>query len=222
SFQNDLGLSDGDLAIRVGGAANRELFEYYAQQAEASGSASRQSLLDETTHVIYEGNDLHPVLSHLGRDAAARRFLAAPLLVCTVDHLVPATEGLRGGRQIVPMLRLMSGDLVLDEPDDFDLSDLPALARLVHWAGLLGARVLLSSATLPPALIQGLFQAYLQGRRWFQINRGARPSEAPAICCLWFDEFAQRHADCSDAEQFGQAHHGFAQQRARKLGEQAV
>ena len=33
------------------------------------------------------------------------------------------------------MLRLMSSDLVLDEPDDFDQSDLPALTRLVHWAG---------------------------------------------------------------------------------------
>jgi len=55
-----------------------------------------------------------------------------------------ATENQRGGRQIAPMLRLMSGDLVLDEPDDFDIADLPALTRLVHWAGLLGMRVLLS------------------------------------------------------------------------------
>lgn len=221
-FQKDLGLPDDELAIRVGGAASRELFEYYAQLAEDSGSASRQSLLDETTHVVYDGDDRHPVLDHLGKDAGVRRFLAAPLLVCTVDHLTPATEGLRGGRQIVPMLRLMTGDLVLDEPDDFDLSDLPALARLVHWAGLLGARVLVSSATLPPALIQGLFMAYLEGRRWFQRNRGARPSEAPSVCCLWIDEFAQTHADCPDTERFGQAHQVFAENRARRLGEQAV
>ncbi|WP_345797257.1 type I-F CRISPR-associated helicase Cas3f [Castellaniella sp. MT123] len=222
SFQKDLGLPDDELAIRVGGAASRELFEYYAQLAEDSGSASRQSLLDETTHIVYEGDDRHPVLDHLGSDAGVRRFLAAPLLVCTVDHLTPATEGLRGGRQIVPMLRLMTGDLVLDEPDDFDLSDLPALARLVHWAGLLGARVLVSSATLPPALIQGLFTAYLEGRRWFQRNRGVRPSEAPAVCCLWVDEFAQTHADCPDKEGFSQAHQAFAAKRAQRLVEQAV
>ena len=92
-------------------------------------------------------------------DPQVRSLLAAPLLVCTIDHLTPATESERGGRQIAPMLRLMSGDLVLDEPDDFDINDLPALTRLVHWAGLLGARVLLSSATLPPALVQGLFEA---------------------------------------------------------------
>ncbi|MGB3425503.1 MAG: type I-F CRISPR-associated helicase Cas3f [Castellaniella sp.] len=222
SFQKDLGLSDDELAIRVGGAANRELFEYYAQQAEDSGSASRQSLLDETTHIVYEGNEHHPVLDHLGKEAGVRRFLSAPLLVCTVDHLTPATEGLRGGRQIVPMLRLMTGDLVLDEPDDFDLADLPALARLVHWAGLLGTRVLVSSATLPPALIQGLFTAYLEGRRWYQRNRGVRPSEAPAVCCLWVDEFAQTHADCPDEGSFSQAYQTFAAKRAQRLGEQAV
>lgn len=222
SFQRDLGLSDDELAIRVGGAANRELFEYYAQLAEDSGSASRQSLLDETTHIVYEGNDHHPVLDHLGRDAGVRRFLAAPLLVCTVDHLTPATEGLRGGRQIVPMLRLMTGDLVLDEPDDFDLSDLPALTRLVHWAGLLGARVLLSSATLPPALVQGLFAAYLEGRRWFQRNRGVRPAEVPVVCCLWIDEFAQTHEDCPDVGRFAQAHQAFVATRAQRLGEQTV
>ena len=39
-FQNDLQLSDEQLAIQVGGAASRALFEYWEQQAEATGSAS--------------------------------------------------------------------------------------------------------------------------------------------------------------------------------------
>ena len=88
----------------------------------------------------------------------------------------------------------MSGDLVLDEPDDFDINDLPALTRLVHWAGLLGSRVLLSSATLPPAFVQGLFEAYRSGRTHFHHNRGEQPSAAerpPEICCAWVDEFSR-------------------------------
>lgn len=147
-------------------AASRALFEHFEAQAEATGSASRQDLVNEFAQVQgIEGNeDAHPLLSRVTRDAKVRQLLAAPILVCTIDHLVPATESQRGGRQIAPMLRLMSSDLVLDEPDDFDLADLPALGRLVHWAGLLGARVLLSSATLAPALVQGLFEAYLAGR----------------------------------------------------------
>ncbi|MBS76945.1 MAG: type I-F CRISPR-associated helicase Cas3 [Variovorax sp.] len=221
-FQKDLGLNDEQLAIRVGGASSRALLEYWERQAEATGSASRQSLLDEGGQVLFEGDDRHPLLERLSDDAQVRSLLAAPLLACTVDHLMPATESLRGGRQIAPMLRLMTGDLVLDEPDDFDMADLPALVRLVHWAGLLGTRVLLSSATLPPALVEGLFQAYCVGRAIFQCNRGERPTEPVNICCLWVDEFHQAAQDCPDASGFRDAHAAFVEKRAAKLAQAEV
>ncbi|MFM2067099.1 MAG: hypothetical protein RLZZ584_2008 [Pseudomonadota bacterium] len=226
AFRDLLGLGDDDLAIRVGGSASRDLFEHHERQAEASGSASRQALLDEDSHVVFEGNaDAHPLLGRVMRDPQVRALLAAPLLVCTIDHLTPATESQRGGRQIAPMLRLMSGDLVLDEPDDFDIADLPALTRLVHWAGLLGARVLLSSATLPPALVQGLFEAYRNGRQHYRRNRGAPGGgrgPAPEIACLWFDEFHQAQASCTDPAAFEAAHLAFATRRHGRLGQEAA
>lgn len=222
SFRNELQLSDDAVAIRVGGAANRELFEHYEQLAEQSGSASTQALLAEDAGVVFEGNIAHPLLQRLSHDPKIHKLLAAPLLVCTIDHLVPATESQRGGSQIAPMLRLMSGDLVLDEPDDFDIDDLPALARLVHWAGLLGSRVLLSSATLAPALVQGLFEAYLDGRRKFQRNRGERPGTAPEVCCMWVDEFDQSRHDCGDGDTFTSHQLDFARLRHARLAKEAV
>jgi CRISPR-associated endonuclease/helicase Cas3 len=221
AFRSMLGLGDDDLAVRVGGSASRALFEYHEQQAEATGSASSQKLIEEDTHVRYDGDiEGHPLLRRAVADPDVRKLLVAPLLVCTIDHLTPATESQRGGRQIAPMLRLLSGDLVLDEPDDFDLADLPALTRLVHWAGLLGARVLLSSATLPPALVQGLFEAYRNGRQHHNANCGARPGGAdipPAVCCAWIDEFHQQAMDCPDGPGFEQAHTQFAQRRHGEL-----
>jgi CRISPR-associated endonuclease/helicase Cas3 len=148
AFQKLLAFGEEELAIRVGGSASRELFSYYEAKAEASGSASSQGLIDEEANVLYEGNiEDHPLLKRATQDLQIKRLLLAPVLVCTIDHLTPATESLRGGRQIAPMLRLLSGDLVVDEPDDFDIDDLPALTRLAHWAGMLGCRVLFSSAT---------------------------------------------------------------------------
>jgi len=221
SFQRNLGLDDDVLAILVGGNANRALFEYYEEQAENTGSASQAELLPENSYVQFEGNDQHPLLQRLTHNPTVRKMLAAPLLVCTVDHLMPATESLRGGCQIAPMLRLFSGDLVLDEPDDFDIDDLPALTRLVHCAGLLGSRVLLSSATLPPALVEGLFLAYRDGRRWFAHNCSPRPEESPHICCLWVDEFSQQHRDCADTEHFRTAHLDFVEKRVQLLKQQS-
>lgn len=231
AFQQLLQLGEEHLAIRVGGSASRALFEHFEQQAETGGSASTQSLLldDGDEGSVEFGGDTaglderHPLLARALHDPQVRNLLIAPLLVCTIDHLTPATESLRGGRQIAPMLRLLSGDLVLDEPDDFDLADLPALTRLVHWAGLLGSRVLLSSATLAPALVQGLFLAYRAGRMAYQRHRGSRPdgSAPPDIACLWLDEFAQQAAPCPSPEAFEQQHQRFVAQRCERLAEVA-
>jgi|TARA_B100000749_G_scaffold95689_1_gene73099 CRISPR-associated endonuclease/helicase Cas3 len=213
AYRQRLALGEQDLAVMVGGAAVRELYEHKLR----NGSESAAPLLPEWQHVHFEGSMVDGPLSRwLAESPATQRLLHAPLLACTIDHLMPATEGTRGGQQIAPMLRLMSSDLVLDEPDDFGLEDLPALARLVNWAGMLGSRVLLSSATLPPALIQGLFEAYLAGRRQYQANRG-QPGRPLAVCCAWFDEFAPSAGEHGDADSFLLQHQAFVSQRLGKL-----
>ncbi|RPE79790.1 type I-F CRISPR-associated helicase Cas3f [Vulcaniibacterium tengchongense] len=222
SYRRDLRLDEDELAVLVGGAANRALFEFHERQAEADGSASAQSLLEEDSHVLYEGDVArHPLLSRALADAEIRKLLSAPLLVCTVDHLAPASESLRAGRQIAPLLRLMSSDLVLDELDDYDMDDLPALARLVFFAGMAGARVVLSSATMPPALVQGMFRAYQAGRRQYRRNRGADGGRAEApveVPCLWVDEFGEPSVrPCIDAAAFIEAHGRFVEHRIRQL-----
>lgn len=222
SYENDLDLEPGaEVATLVGGQANRDLFAYYENQAATCGSASTQSLLEEDSHVFYEGTEAdHPMLSRAMADRNIKRLLSAAILVATVDHIVPATESLRGGRQIAPMLRLMSSDLVLDELDDYALEDMPALTRLVYWAGLLGTRVVLSSATLPPALVTGMFLAYRAGRKQYLRNRGTHGGEAdpvPDIPCLWVDEFACQTNTHSNGQAFRAAHQHFVGQRVRKL-----
>lgn len=221
SYRRDLYLGDHELAIRVGGSDSGLLQEYYEAQHEAHGSASVQNLIDEDSHVFYEGQvEGHGLLDKAMDDAHIRAMLSAPLLVCTIDHLMPATEAQRAGRQIAPMLRLMSGDLVLDELDDFDLGDLPALTRLMHWAGMLGTRVLLSSATLPPALVTGMFHAYRAGRQQYRRNRGEPTSASLSkneVACLWVDEFVPVASICADAEAFIEQHIKFVANRVAAL-----
>ncbi|MDF9619955.1 type I-F CRISPR-associated helicase Cas3f [Pseudomonas entomophila] len=221
SYRHDLHLGNDELAIRVGGSDSGLLQAYFEAQHERHGSASIQNLIDEDSHVFYEGNtDGHGLLGKAMGDPHIRAMLAAPLLVCTIDHLMPATEAQRAGRQIAPMLRLMSGDLVLDELDDFDLNDLPALTRLMHWAGMLGSRVLLSSATLPPALVTGMFHAYRAGRQQYRRNRG-EPLHALQpqidIPCLWVDEFSTLDFDCGSADTLAEQHALFVSRRVCAL-----
>jgi CRISPR-associated endonuclease/helicase Cas3 len=234
ALRERMGLGTDELAVMVGGSAVRALHEHNKKQStqanatenslESAGSESAHDLLPSNTHVQYD-NTLHPgpLSEYLGgkdpKKQAAQQLLHAPVLVCTVDHLMPACEATRGGHHIVPMLRLLTSDLVLDEPDDFGIEDLYALTRLVHWAGLLGSRVLLSSATLPPAMIQGLFAAYLAGRQSFQQNRG-QPGLAASVCCAWFDENGAAHSEHANEASYLQSHSAFVQKRVTQLAAQ--
>ena len=225
-YRDRLKLGPENVAILAGGAATQKIYEAKQEPDSSSLSADEHTLLAEDAVVEYEGEGagfqlLQQLLPDNQKDRA-RNLLEAPLLCCTIDHLVPATESLRGGRQILPLLRLLSGDLVLDELDDYDLEDLPAVTRLVFFAGLLGSRVLISSATIPPALALGMFMAYRQGRLHFQRNRGERPLENPPVCCAWLDEFRAAAGDCSSPQEFAAKHDDFAAKRRERLAREPV
>lgn len=215
ALREKLKLAEDDLVTLIGSAAVTQL--HHLDDDPASGSASAEALFAEHQYVRYDGSLDDGRLSHwLKQSPKLHALLSAPVLITTIDHLIGATEGKRGGKQIAPMLRLLTSDLVLDEPDDFDLADLPALCRLVNWAGLLGARVLLSSATLPPALIEALFHAYFTGRKAYQQACG-EPYRAMNICCAWFDEQKVKSEEIDNFKRFKDTHQEFVEQRVTHL-----
>ncbi len=241
-FRRELKLHEEQMALLVGDTAVKQLFESGQNQQqdktdiEDTGSESGQEYLPDELKVDYSGTISKHALSEWTKEEKFKRtdkMLCAPVLVSTIDHLIPATEGVRGGKQIAPMLRLLTSDLVLDEPDDFGLEDLPALCRLVHWAGMLGSRVLLSTATMPPALAYALFQAYKAG--WAQYAKANLTDWNGEICCAWFDEF-KRNARTMNVSQFKNsdakglaakslfinAHKSFVSDRLAELSKNAI
>ena len=227
-YKTRLKLQDSDLAVLIGSKAIYELHESGKQvdkdeveliQAEL-GSESLESLQDETHELHWLGVLPEEELTTVLTKEKDRKLLYAPVLVCTIDHIMAATETKRGGRYILPCLRLMSSDLVIDEIDDFTGDDLIAIGRLVHLAGMLGRKVMISSATIPPDLALGLFNAYRQGWAIFAASR----DRVVSINCVYVDEFAT-DADlvgCDDNDlaayqKFGQ---NFITKRVNKLKQQ--
>ncbi|MCS3421612.1 CRISPR-associated endonuclease/helicase Cas3 [Rahnella sp. BIGb0603] len=214
-----LHLDKEDLAILIGSQAVQELHQLNQDDKliKSTGSQSADALFAEHQYVRYEGMlDTGRLGQWLKGKEALHKLLSAPVLVTTIDNLIPACESLRGGHQIAPMLRLLTSDLVLDEPDDFDMADLPALCRLVNWAGMLGSRVLLSSATLAPALVQALFSAYVAGRKDYQQACG-QPDLPLNVCCAWFDEFNVSESQHMTGKSFGEQHREFVKKRVPLL-----
>lgn len=205
-YRKQLDLSVEQLAIVVGGIASKTLFENEqskkeAQQNFGTGSESVEDFLDPDLEIDYDLLGVeHSLYEWTKTNLRIEKILQAPVLVCTIDHLIPATDGTKGGKQIGPMLRLLTSDLIIDEPDDFGLEDLPALCRLVHWAGMLGSRVLLSTATMPPDLAFAAFQAYQAG--WAEYAKVNIANWSEKVNCAWFDEQPKNGAVSKEIQNF--------------------
>lgn len=212
-YRKMLGLSSDEMAVLAGGSATKELFELRNDEYRP---LSEEELLPSCTFVHYDGgiNDT-PMGEWIRKTRGGEKLIPAPVAVCTVDHIIPASEGIAGGFQLAPILRLMTGDLILDEPDDYDISDMYAFSRLVWFAGLLGCNVLLSSATVTPSIAGGLFAAYRAGRKAFNKNRGLQHSRD--VVCGWFDEYSSSVELDVNPDNFAENHMKFTQKRAEKL-----
>jgi len=211
-YRNKIGLKDNELAVLIGSKAIVDLH----QQKNTTGSESNTSLFDD--ELIFDENFPEQGLDTVLKSSKDRHFLYAPVLTCTVDHIIQATEVKRGGRYILPTIRLMSSDLVIDEVDDFDDTDLIAIGRLIHMAGMLGRKVMISSATIPPDLAEGYFNVYQSGWDIFAKMRGKKTS----VGCAWIDEFKTQVKSIEHKESYQKEHSKFIDKRIKSLEQQPV
>lgn len=226
-YRERIGLDNSELAVLIGSRAVQALHEQSKNtdtdlpEYKRSGSESQEALLDEA--IDFDVDLPEEGLSTVLKQQRDRQFLYAPILSCTIDHLMAATETQRGGRYILPSLRLMSSDLVIDEIDDFTGDDLIAIGRLIHLAGMLGRKVMISSATIPPDLAEGYFNAYREGWLLYAKTRDAKNG----IGCAWVDEFSTQvvtnnRDTVNDAVlgDYRKAHDSFINKRVAKLGKE--
>ncbi|MBB5322747.1 type I-F CRISPR-associated helicase Cas3f [Marinobacter oulmenensis] len=237
-YRERVGLNEEELAVLIGSRAILDLHkgakepqekENQLQELEAFGSESYEPLLDEQDELYGfddddRWQDLLPEeeLTTVLTGRKERALLYAPVLACTIDHMMAATETTRGGRYILPSLRLMSSDLVIDEVDDFTGEDLVAIGRLIYLAGMLGRKVMISSATIPPDLALGYFTAYQKGWAVFAASR----YQNSQVACGWTDEFKTQLVTVSQGKdataRYQLAHKDFVDKRVSKLRNEPV
>lgn len=213
SYRDDLHLTEDDLAVVIGSNVIQELHDGNSVTDKVEACLFN----NELQYTPLEQYEFLDVL-FAKNESKYKAFLAKPVLCCTIDHMMPATECVRGGRFILPMMRLMSSDLIIDEIDDFGPQDSLAISRLVYTAGMLGKKVMISSATIPPDLASGLFDAYQAGFKLYSAFKGR---DGCSINCMWVDEFCSEIEKVSFSEdvlsQYQDLHHAFVSRRAEKL-----
>lgn len=124
----------------------------------------------------------HPVptwLANIAQDAQPNdklaKLIASPVLISTMDWIVAAGEPGQQDRHAKALIRVANSDLILDEVDSYDVRATVAVMRVVQAAATFGRNVIVSSATLSPALAKGLTVAYAAGRRAQDAMFGAQP-----------------------------------------------
>jgi CRISPR-associated endonuclease/helicase Cas3 len=235
-YKEKIKLDDSELATLIGSQTIEEL---HASAKEDNKPTTNEQLGSESAEEIFDGryaeedrgedidfpeldadidDHVKAKITTTLRTDKQKKLLYSPVVVCTIDHLIQATENTKS-KYILPSLRLMSSDLVIDEIDDFTGDDLVAISRLVFLAAMLGRKVVLSSATIPPDLAKNYFRIYQQGWLLYAKTRHANKS----IDCIWVDEFNTDIATIvsEDSEtackEYQQKHNKFIDKRLKKL-----
>lgn len=165
-YRRELKLQSEDVATLIG---QREILELHGEHnsnpASAIGKrgASETEATDHEIAMEWQGKAVLPsVLANVCETRDQYALLAAPVAVCTIDYVAKGTVWNRT-YHLLPQLRLLSADIIIDEVDGYDLTDYPALGRLCFLAGIFGRNVILSSATAMPEMVLPLYQAYHEG-----------------------------------------------------------
>lgn len=218
-YRKRLGLSNKDMATVIGSNAISKLHGK-SERIKQSGSESAEDLMTENVFFEYADSEL---FSTVLTKEKYKKLLQAPVLVTTVDHIIGAVNVTKGGKWILPSLRMLNSDIVIDEIDDFTDSDLIAIGRLIFFAGMNGRKVMVSSATIPPDMAEGFFHAYKEG---WEIFAASKENVKKNVDVFWCDEFKSLYetieSNAKNAEnEYAKLHKKFIDYRTKKLAESA-
>lgn len=214
SYIQDIHFNKKDVSICVGNRTNEELHkkdsDFYEEDLMHNQNIyeinSDKELLDN------EVKFLEVLFKH---QLKYKAFLYKPILVCTIDYMMRLTQCVKGGKYMLPFMRLLSSDLVIDEIDDYDIQDLTAILPLAYFIGMCGRNFTISSATITPDLAEAMNTAYQKGIIAYEKFFNKKVNRINVIC----DEY-----DCilSDNEKYHNLHTSFSAKRNVNLEKEII
>lgn len=182
-YDESLGFSRSDIAVIIGdsGGDEDEPDLIAAKDAEAGGPDDRLGSL-ENQYISQPGGhseadvalakaSLPPFVQRIVEnsqksDDKVSLFLGKPIVIATLDHLMPITQA-ETSSHLEAGIRSISSDVLIDEVDLFSHLDISAIARLAYLTGCAGRRFMVTSATARGPVVEQLFQSYRNGYREF-------------------------------------------------------
>lgn len=162
AYAEQIGIDRDEMACVIGDRLTQALYKF-----------DKQEYADDDENPLLEDFTAVSDFEYLEAPAWLRKFIdkkpnsgkviGAPVLVSTIDFLIAAGEPHRQGHHALAALRLMTGDLILDEIDGYDPLPLLAVLRLVLMSAFFGRNVVVSSGTLSQPVACAVWRAYQRG-----------------------------------------------------------
>jgi len=148
---------ENEISVLIGSKEVKKIYE-------ADDMDSKDDDLNvENLSVEYKRNG--ELLNYFNEEYLTRdkeKFLDTPLLICTLDYLMKATN-INKGKYVLPLLRLKSSDIFVDEIDSLGVQDQNAFLNFVYFCGLNKVNLTISTASIYPELIKKIETAYKEG-----------------------------------------------------------
>lgn len=208
-YTEELRYPNDSVSVVIGDELTADLYRHETREADTGSetddlvgvdvvrmdSAHNERCLPQSAHA-FVGDSL---------SSATVGLLTAPVLISTIDTIMPAADGRRAG-QMAKTLRVATSDLIVDEIDNFGDEDIVAIARLVFLHAAFGRRVLVSSATVYPEIAASLYESYRAG---WDVHRSITERDAP-LFTGWYSNTADcRCAEIDSSEAFSMGHYDF-------------
>lgn len=185
----ELKFNKNDVGVFIGSKESIDLYEKNKENKEnickLSNSSESSTIFDgdynffQYKQELAEEDDENNIfISSIVKTKKESEIIQKPIIVCTIDHLIGATEGLHKGRFIVPILRAMVSDLIIDEIDNYSISDQWAILRLIELYAMFGRKVIISSASLTRELSNAIFKSYESGYKSFCVFSDSEKSNS--------------------------------------------
>ncbi|MFA7242422.1 MAG: CRISPR-associated endonuclease Cas3'' [Sulfuricellaceae bacterium] len=201
AYADRIGIDRDELACVIGDRLTQALYKF-----------NKQSYADDDENPLLEDYAAVSDFEYLDAPGWLRKFIdgkpnlgkviGAPVLVSTIDFLIAAGELHRQGHHALAAMRLMTGDLILDEIDGYDPLPLLAVLRLVLMAGCFGRNVVVSSGTLSQPVASAVRRAYRRGIALRAALYGTKPDFVTATIDDLTAPAILKAADTMDFEDF--------------------
>ena len=157
-----IGFNKNDVALLIG---SRSL-DMSKNEILYSGSDTIEMDNEELT-VVSEEQDVQTELLEMYSKSKDIDLISSPISVMTIDHIIKAVSCKKGVDHKI-VLHLMNTDLILDEVDDYDATDMVSIEKLIYLSASFGRKIIISSATTSSSIIENLSESYRLGYEMYK------------------------------------------------------